>query len=138
MLQKIKKMMKGICSSERIKMLSFMLLVGTVTAFARNDRPRHGDGRNREVRAVCSETVLRHCRHCGRCGSNQRVYQNEQRGTGREEVYHDDCRSLYLPGSCCTGTSVVFRYLRLTAHGNPNGQQPLHGVPTVQGASTAS
>lgn len=36
MLQKIKKMMKGICSSERIKMLSFMLLVGTVTAFAQN------------------------------------------------------------------------------------------------------
>ena len=33
MLQKIKKMMKGICSSERIKMLSLMLLVGTVTAF---------------------------------------------------------------------------------------------------------
>ena len=29
-------MMKGICSSERIKMLSFMLLVGTVTAFAQN------------------------------------------------------------------------------------------------------
>lgn len=28
--------MKGICSSERIKMLSFMLLVGTVTAFAQN------------------------------------------------------------------------------------------------------
>lgn len=36
MLQKIKKMMKGICSSERIKMLSLMLLVGTVTAFAQN------------------------------------------------------------------------------------------------------
>lgn len=35
-MQKIKKMMKGICSSERIKMLSFMLLVGTVTAFAQN------------------------------------------------------------------------------------------------------
>lgn len=29
-------MMKGICSSERIKMLSLMLLVGTVTAFAQN------------------------------------------------------------------------------------------------------
>ena len=29
-------MLKGICSSERIKMLSFMLLVGTVTAFAQN------------------------------------------------------------------------------------------------------
>lgn len=36
MLQKIKKMMKGVCSSERIKMLSFMLLVGTVAAFAQN------------------------------------------------------------------------------------------------------
>lgn len=36
MLQKIKKMMKGICSSERIKMLSLLLLVGTVTAFAQN------------------------------------------------------------------------------------------------------
>lgn len=28
--------MKGVCSSERIKMLSFMLLVGTVAAFAQN------------------------------------------------------------------------------------------------------
>ena len=36
MLQKIKKMMKGICSSERIKMLSLRLLVGPVTAFAQN------------------------------------------------------------------------------------------------------
>ena len=36
MLQKIKNMMKGICSSERSTMLSCMLLVGTVTAFAQN------------------------------------------------------------------------------------------------------
>lgn len=90
MLQKIKKMMKGICSSERIKMLSLMLLVGTVTAFAQNaagdysagTTASHGDGRNRQVRAVCGETVLRHCRYCSRCGSNQCVYKNEQRGTG--------------------------------------------------------
>lgn len=36
MFQKIKKMMKGICSSERIKMMSLMLLVGTTAAIAQN------------------------------------------------------------------------------------------------------
>lgn len=36
MFQKIKKMMKGICSSERIKMMSLMLLVGTTAAMAQN------------------------------------------------------------------------------------------------------
>ena len=36
MFQKIKKIMKGICSSERIKMVSLMLLVGTTAAIAQN------------------------------------------------------------------------------------------------------
>ena len=36
MFQKIKKIMKGICSSERIKMMSLMLLVGTTAAIAQN------------------------------------------------------------------------------------------------------
>ncbi len=36
MFQKIKKMMKGICSSERIKMMSLLLLVGTTAAIAQN------------------------------------------------------------------------------------------------------
>lgn len=36
MFQKFKKMMKGICSSERIKMMSLMLLVGTTAAMAQN------------------------------------------------------------------------------------------------------
>ena len=147
MLQKIKKMMKGICSSERIKMLSFMLLVGTVTAFAQNAAGDYSAGTT-ALGTVTDEIakyvpyVVKLCYAIAGIvavvGAISVYIKNEQRGTGREEVYHDDCRSLYLPGSCCTGTSVVFRYLRLTAHGNPNGQQPLHGVPTVQGASTAS
>ena len=118
MLQKIKKMMKGICSSERIKMLSLMLLVGTVTAFAQNAAGDYSAG----------TPAL----------GNQCVYKNEQRGTGCQEVHHDDCGRLYLPCGRGTGTSVVLWYLRLTAHGNRNGQQPLHGISTVQGASTAS
>ena len=117
--------MKGICSSERIKMLSFMLLVGTVTAFAQNAAGDYSAGTT--ALGTVTDEIAKYV-----------PYVVKLRGTGRQEVYHDDCRSLYLPGSCCTGTSVVFRYLRLTAHGNPNGQQPLHGVPTVQGASTAS
>ena len=36
MFQKIKKFMKGICSSERIKMMSLMLLVGTTAVMAQN------------------------------------------------------------------------------------------------------
>lgn len=44
MFQKIKKIMKGICSSERIKMLSFMLLVGTVAAFAQNSAGDYSAG----------------------------------------------------------------------------------------------
>ncbi len=36
MFQKIKKMMKGICSSERIKMMSLLLLVGTTAVMAQN------------------------------------------------------------------------------------------------------
>ncbi|WP_462340109.1 DUF4134 domain-containing protein [Paraprevotella clara] len=36
MFQKIKNKMKGLRSSERVKMLSLMLLVGTTAAFAQN------------------------------------------------------------------------------------------------------
>ncbi|NDV66532.1 DUF4134 domain-containing protein [Bacteroides sp. 224] len=36
MIQKFKKFMKGICSSERIKMMSLMLLVGTTAVMAQN------------------------------------------------------------------------------------------------------
>lgn len=36
MYQKLKKMMKSLCSFERLKMLSLMLLVGTVSAVAQN------------------------------------------------------------------------------------------------------
>lgn len=147
MLQKIKKMMKGVCSSERIKMLSFMLLVGTVAAFAQNAAGDYSAGTT-ALGTVTDEIakyvpyVVKLCYAIAGIvavvGANQRVYQDEQRGTGRQEVYHDDCRSLYLPSSRCTGTSIVLRYLRITAHGNRNGQQPLHRIPTVQGASTAS
>lgn len=44
MFQKIKKMMKGICSSERIKMMSLMLLVGTTAAIAQNSAGDYSAG----------------------------------------------------------------------------------------------
>lgn len=36
MFQKFKKCLKGVCPSERVRMLSLMLLVGTATVFAQN------------------------------------------------------------------------------------------------------
>ncbi len=44
MFQKIKKIMKGICSSERIKMVSLMLLVGTTAAIAQNSAGDYSAG----------------------------------------------------------------------------------------------
>lgn len=44
MFQKIKKMMKGICSSERIKMMSLLLLVGTTAAIAQNSAGDYSAG----------------------------------------------------------------------------------------------
>lgn len=48
-------------------------------------RPRHGDDRNRQVRALRGEAVLRHRRCRGHRGSHQRVHQDEQRGAGRQK-----------------------------------------------------
>ena len=44
MFQKIRKMMKGICSSERIKMMSLLLLVGTTAAIAQNSAGDYSAG----------------------------------------------------------------------------------------------
>ena len=44
MFQKIKKFMKGIGSSERIKMMVLMLLMGTVAAFAQNSAGDYSAG----------------------------------------------------------------------------------------------
>ena len=100
-----------------------MLLAGTTAALAQNaagdytaghHRPRHGDDRNRQVRALRGEAVLRHRRCRGHRGSHQRVHQDEQRGAGRQEVHHDDRGSLYFPCGCGTGTPVVLRHHQLS------------------------
>ncbi len=44
MFQKFKKMMKGLCSSERIKMMSLLLLVGTTAAIAQNSAGDYSAG----------------------------------------------------------------------------------------------
>lgn len=50
-----------------------------------------------------------HCRCCSRSGCHQRLYRYEQRGAGRQEEDHDDCRSVYLPRGSSTGIASVLR-----------------------------
>ena len=147
MLQKIKKMMKGICSSERIKMLSFMLLVGTVTAFAQNAAGDYSAGTT--ALGTVTDEIAKYVPYVVKlCYAIAGIVAV----VGAISVYikmnneEQDVKKsiMMIVGACiflvaaAQALPLFFRYLRLTAHGNPNGQQPLHGVPTVQGASTAS
>ena len=119
--------MKGICSSERIKMMSLMLLVGTTAAIAQNSAGDYTAGTTAlwdcddqimQVCTVCGEAVLRHCR-CGGCRRcYQCVYQDEQRGAGCQEVHHDDRGSLYLPCGRCTSIAVVLWCNELNCNGH--------------------
>lgn len=72
--------MKGLRPSGRLKMLSLMLLVGTTAALAQNAAGDYTAGttalgtvttdRNRQVRALRGEAVLRHRRCRGHRGSH--------------------------------------------------------------------
>ena len=151
--------MKGLRPSGRLKMLSLMLLVGTTAALAQNAAGDYTAGTTAlgtvtteiakyvpyvvklcyaiQVRALRGEAVLRHRRCRGHRGSHQRVHQDEQRGTGCQEVHHDDSGRLYLPGRRRTGTPVVLRYHQLS-HARNKRRHPATGIPHVQGAATAS
>ena len=80
----------------------------------RHDRLGHGDDRNRQVRALRGEAVLRHRRCRGHRGSHQRVYQDEQRGAGCQEVHHDDCGRMYLLSRRRAGSPAVLRHQQLS------------------------
>lgn len=140
-------MMKGICSSERIKMLSFMLLVGTVTAFAQNAAGDYSAGTT--ALGTVTDEIAKYVPYVVKlCYAIAGIVAV----VGAISVYikmnneEQDVKKsiMMIVGACiflvaaAQALPLFFRYLRLTAHGNPNGQQPLHGVPTVQGASTAS
>ena len=147
MLQKIKKMMKGICSSERIKMLSFMLLVGTVTAFAQNAAGDYSAGTT--ALGTVTDEIAKYVPYVVKlCYAIAGIVAV----VGAISVYikmnneEQDVKKsiMMIVGACiflvaaAQALPLFLRYLRLTAHGNRNGQQPLHRIPTVQGASTAS
>ena len=86
MFERINKKVKGLFSSQRMKTLALMLLVGTTAAMAQNaagdysagtTAHYHSDGGNCQVCAYRGEALLRHSRR--RCHSrcNLGIYRHE-------------------------------------------------------------
>ena len=67
-------------------------------------------GKNAPVCPHRHQALLCHCRCRGHRRCHLRVCEDEQRGTGCEEVYHDDHRCMCVPDCSSPGSASVLRY----------------------------
>ena len=122
MFERINKKVKGFFSSQRMKTLALMLLVGTTAAMAQNAAGDYSAGTT-ALTTVTEEIAkyvpivvkLCHCRCRCNCRSHKRLHRHEQRGTGREKEDHDGRRRMYFPHCSSPGTASVLRHWRLNA-----------------------
>ena len=107
MFERINKKVKGFFSSQRMKTLALMLLVGTTAAMAQNAAGDYSAGTTATYRG---EALLCHCRCRCNCRSHKRLHRHEQR-----EEDHDGRRRMYFPHCSSPGTASVLRHWRLNA-----------------------
>lgn len=138
--------MKGICSSERIKMLSFMLLVGTVTAFAQNAAGDYSAGTT--ALGTVTDEIAKYVPYVVKlCYAIAGIVAV----VGAISVYikmnneEQDVKKsiMMIVGACIFLVAAaqalpLFSVSPLNGAWEPKRTTALHGVPTVQGASTAS
>ena len=119
MFERINKKVKGFFSSQRMKTLALMLLVGTTAAMAQNAAGDYSAGTTAlttvtEEIAKYVPIVVKLCYAiAGR--SHKRLHRHEQRGTGRQKEDHDGRRRMYFPHCSSPGTASVLRHWRLNA-----------------------
>ena len=94
----LKRTAKKAITSERLKTMALMLVVGTGIAMAQNSAGDYSAG------TTALTTVTE---EIGHRGCNLGIYRHEQRGAGCQEEDHDDRRCLYLPRCRCPGSAFV-------------------------------
>ena len=123
MFERINKKVKGFFSSQRMKTLALMLLVGTTAAMAQNAAGDYSAGTTAlttvtEEIAKYVPIVVKLCYAIAGVvaivGAISVYIANEQRGTGREKEDHDG-RSAHciFPHCSSPGTASVLRHLEV-------------------------
>ena len=110
----LKRTAKKAITSERLKTMALMLVVGTGIAMAQNSAGDYSAGTTAlttvtEEIAKYVPIVVKLCYAIAgcRCRCHLRLYRHEQRGAGCQEEDHDDRRCLYLPRCRCPGSAFV-------------------------------
>ncbi len=120
MFERINKKVKGLFSSQRMKTLALMLLVGTTAAMAQNAAGDYSAGTTAlttvtEEIAKYVPIVVKLCYAIAGVVAIKRLHRHEQRGTGRQEEDHDGRRRMYFPHCSSPGSASVLRHWRLSA-----------------------
>ena len=126
MIKKIANKLKGFFGSERVQMFCMMMIVGSVAMFAQNSAGNYEAGTT--ALTTVTEEIAKYVPIV------VKLYQDEQRGAGCQEVDHDDCRRLHLPRGRSPGSAS---FLRRVTRGEYR-RRKLSVLSHVQGASTAS
>ena len=128
--EKLKKCMKGLCPSGRLKMLSLMLLAGTTAALAQNAAGDYTAGTTAlgTVTTEIAKYVPYVVKLCYAIAGVVAIVgaisvyikmNNEEQDVKKsimmiQEVHHDDCGRMHLLGRRCTGAPVVLRHQQLS------------------------